>query len=282
MLCRKSNLHEILWNFGRFKGDKRLTLKQNPHFYRLSDLTTWQTYGSEFEADPIDTFQHAKIGVLTDKPGRIFLETDQSKRAFGNAWMTKKAIIFKGSQIAFFLLPSFHDVLLDVCGKVEGESRVHASIRGAPKSWYLEEPPLSSTSLPAVLPTLSSPLASSTLRTVLTTSALGGPFKDWREPIRQRLSSHTSIRVRGLPCGNSISSPPAMVGSSSATVTHRGSQSPRMQPPPTTRFQLASFEMYMESRDRSHRNQATALISICQMLVQSREQSADSDARLRL
>ena len=66
----------------------------------------------DFKTDPIDSFQDAKICVLTDQPGRIFLETDQNSRAFGNVWVPNDAMIFKGSRIAlssshsFFIRPS--------------------------------------------------------------------------------------------------------------------------------------------------------------------------------
>ena len=109
-LDHRSSLSEILWNFSRLKDGKRLTLKQNPHFYKCSDLpTSRKAYVGEFRADPIDHFQHAKICVLTDKPGRVFLETDQKARAFGNFWVPNQAIIFKGLQISLSSLPLVFD-----------------------------------------------------------------------------------------------------------------------------------------------------------------------------
>ena len=106
VLSQRSNAQEILWNFGRFRDHRRLTLKENPHFYKPSDLpASREAYVGEFKTDPIDNFQHKRICVLTDKPGRVFLETDQSTRAFGNVWVPKDAIIFKGSRITF--LPPF-------------------------------------------------------------------------------------------------------------------------------------------------------------------------------
>jgi hypothetical protein len=100
VLGQGSNLQEVLWNFSRFKGEKRLTLKQNPHFYKDSDLpTSHKAYMGEFRTDPIENFQHPKICVLTDKPGRVFLETVKNTRAFGNVWVPNDAIIFKGSSI---------------------------------------------------------------------------------------------------------------------------------------------------------------------------------------
>ena len=102
MLGQGSNLNEVLWNFSRFKDERRLTLKHNPHFY--SSLPTSQkAYGGDFSVDPIENFQHDKICVLTDKPGRVFLETDKNRRAIGNFWVPDKAIIFKGLSITFSL-----------------------------------------------------------------------------------------------------------------------------------------------------------------------------------
>jgi len=184
VLSHKSNLPEVLWNFSRFKGKERLTLKQNPHFYKFPDIPiTPERYDGEFKVDPIEDFKHAKrIWVITDKPGRIFLEAPQHTRAFGNVWHVpyKDAIIFK-----------------DVCGRLEGENIVHASISGSSDHlWSLEELPSS--------PTSPQPPPSTT------SSASDVSFRDWREPIRQRLSEkvETNICIRaavGLLTGSSSS-----------------------------------------------------------------------------
>ena len=108
VLSPNSDLKEILWNFSRYRDDKRLTLKQNPHFYR--DLpTSPEAYGSTFQADPIDDFHNViKVHVLTDKPGRVYLQgSTRSARAFGNVWVPNPGhgIIFKGLlHLAFLLL----------------------------------------------------------------------------------------------------------------------------------------------------------------------------------
>lgn len=105
-LCQKSDQHEVLWNFGRFKDGRRLTLKQNPHFYNVSDLpASRRAYVDNFTIHPIYEFrdpiydhqhQPPRICVLTDKPGRVFLNAIPHTRAFGNIWRPDKAIIFKG------------------------------------------------------------------------------------------------------------------------------------------------------------------------------------------
>ena len=103
VLSKRSDLKEVLWNFSRFKdARKRLTLKQNPHFYkRLPTLP--HLYGSKFRAEPINTFQHEMISVLTDNPdavGRVYMDIGQRRRAFGNVWILSNAIIFKGLRIS--------------------------------------------------------------------------------------------------------------------------------------------------------------------------------------
>jgi hypothetical protein len=98
-LCRSSNLNEILWNFGRVKNGKgRLTLKQNPHFYNVLPRSP-EKYGDKFLMEPIETYLQKEISVLTDnlgQAGRVFLKTDKKTRAFGNVWIPKDTIIFKG------------------------------------------------------------------------------------------------------------------------------------------------------------------------------------------
>jgi hypothetical protein len=100
VLCEKSGLGEILWNFGRFEDEKkRLRLKQHPQFYDTLP-TSPKEYGDEFRREPTETFLVEKICVLMDNrspAGRVFLETARNKRAFGNAWIPNNAIIFKGS-----------------------------------------------------------------------------------------------------------------------------------------------------------------------------------------
>ena len=105
-LCRSSHLNEILWNFSRFKDEKRrLTLKQNPHFYKALP-TSPENYGEKFLMEPIETYLHERISVLTDKlgqAGRVFFKIAKKTRAFGNVWVPKNAIIFKGSWLSFLI-----------------------------------------------------------------------------------------------------------------------------------------------------------------------------------
>lgn len=117
VLGKSSNISEVLWNFSRYKGNKRLTLKQNPHFYR--DLP--RRYEDDFESNPIEEFLDAlgdfkggsldkpkpKISVLTDRQGRIYLGSGRDPRAFGNVWCPQNAIIFKGSSFTFSTFAAF-------------------------------------------------------------------------------------------------------------------------------------------------------------------------------
>jgi hypothetical protein len=108
VLSQTSGTKEIMWNFSLFKGERRLTLKDNPHFYEKLP-TSVEIYEGQFRTEPIDTFHHDKISVLTDNPrltGRVFLDTAKEKRAFGNVWVPKEAIIFKGLFHSYISLSS--------------------------------------------------------------------------------------------------------------------------------------------------------------------------------
>lgn len=98
-LCIKSNINEVLWNFSRCKDDKRLTLKQNPHFYTPLPRSSGQ-YGGKYESDPIEEFQHDTISVLTDGLGRVHMEVAKKRRTFGGIWVANNVIIFKGSSLS--------------------------------------------------------------------------------------------------------------------------------------------------------------------------------------
>jgi len=95
VLTRHPTLSEVLWNFSRLMGGKRLTLLQNPHFYGMlprSPRVNWST----FRADPIDSFRYKSISVLVDKPHWIYLETPIRRRALSNVWLLGDAMVFKG------------------------------------------------------------------------------------------------------------------------------------------------------------------------------------------
>ena len=117
MLGEGSNLSEVLWNFSRYTGkerEKRLTLGQHPHFYRGLPLVS-REYGDDFQSDPIENFldtsspEH-KIFVLTNRQGRVYLESGKDPRAFGNVWCPQRTIIFKGSSLAFSKFAHFDNL----------------------------------------------------------------------------------------------------------------------------------------------------------------------------
>jgi hypothetical protein len=95
---------EVLWNFSRFKDNRRVSLKHNPHFYK--DLPrSPEAYGTRFQADSIHDFEDVdKVYVLTDTTRRVYLETPQKTRSFGNFWVLNGTILFKGVCPTFRLL----------------------------------------------------------------------------------------------------------------------------------------------------------------------------------
>jgi hypothetical protein len=205
MLGPHSDLSEVLWMFSHFKDKKkRLTLKQNPHFYKRLPMFP-KAYWGEFRMHPIETFQHPSISVLTDNlddAGRVFLNTAGRQRAFSNVWVLSDTIIFKGLCLLCFFF-SLSDTLLDVRGKLEGESIVGEAIQGIPNLWCCEEPPLSLAS-ESPLQTMPLPIWSGPSRTARITSAKGKLLWDWREPIRQMLKSRDfNIRITDEPPSNS-------------------------------------------------------------------------------
>jgi hypothetical protein len=132
VLSDSPSLQEVLWNFCRFKDEKkRLSLQDNPHFY--TELpTSPEAYGDSLKFDPTEDFRHAnKFYVLTDRPELVRIMTDQDSRSFGNFWCPQNAVIFKG--LRHFLLLFFFpisDVLPDIWGTLRGENIVKASLTG--------------------------------------------------------------------------------------------------------------------------------------------------------
>jgi len=135
-------LAEILWNLSRFKDERRLTLKQNPHFYAHLPMSP-DAYGGGFTMEPTEDFRHAdKFYVLTDRQGLVYFKTDQYTRCFGNFWCPNGAIIFKGEHalnwFSLFLLVS--DILPDLSGRLLGEAIIKASLKT--KHWQFCTRPL--------------------------------------------------------------------------------------------------------------------------------------------
>ena len=205
-LDHHSSFSEVLWIFSCLNDKmKRLTLKQNPHFYKTLP-TLPEAYGGDFRMEPIETFQHKRVSVLIDNPndtGQVFLETERETRAFGNVCIPNEAIVFKG----LYLLCCFSlsDTSLDVCGNLEGESIVEVAIKGIPNLWCFEE------RLPSRPKHLNRKFLRNTESLTVTatqiTSAEGILIRDWREPIRRMLQSRdVNIRITDIPPSSSSSS----------------------------------------------------------------------------
>jgi len=96
---KNPSLAEILWNLSRFKDERRLTLKQNPHFYARLPMSP-DAYGGGFTMEPTEDFRHGdKFYILTDRQGLAYCKSDQYTRYFGNFWCPNGAIIFKGEHV---------------------------------------------------------------------------------------------------------------------------------------------------------------------------------------
>ena len=99
---------------------------------------------------------------------------------------------------SFFAPPN---ILLDVCGKLEGESIIGSVIKTTPNLWCFEEPPLPDVS-PAWLlrPDRSSPPPIRAAMPI--TSSTGALLGDWREPILRMLrpqGANINIRFSDRP-----------------------------------------------------------------------------------
>jgi hypothetical protein len=119
LLNNDTKREEVLWNFFRFDGEKRLTLSQNPHFY--CDLPTSPSYNwREVDIRPIEENWHSHnskaLHVLTNSSRRVFLELGPTptiaSRAFDNVWHMNAALVFKSRCFAYLFLftlvsPSF-------------------------------------------------------------------------------------------------------------------------------------------------------------------------------
>ena len=126
-LSNNPSLQEILWNFSRFKDEKRrLTLKDNPHFYEKLP-TTPEEYGDDVQIDSTESFRYCnEFYVLTDEPKLVHIMTDQDWQFFGNFWCPKNAIIFKGFEGVFL---SFFTLFLMDFQTFVGGSRGKKSLR---------------------------------------------------------------------------------------------------------------------------------------------------------
>jgi len=176
VLNNDSKLQEILWNFSRFPLDSRLTLSQNPHFYDHlppSSNANWGELNANATQENWHTYHTKPICVLTNAPSRVFLELCGNPRAFDNVWNADETLIFKS-----------------VCGRLEGEDIVGASIQHSLYSWCHVEHLASEPGIAAVLPSQISPLNNCV------------SVKKWIYELRQVLlsQSHPNVKIRISKC----------------------------------------------------------------------------------
>jgi hypothetical protein len=130
------------------------------------------------------------VYVLVDRPSRVFLETEQEKRSFGNIWMLNSSLIFKGLRYVSSSLCIHSDLFPDSAGVLEGEQLIRSfSVRASGSLRYCERPAVFPNSQSCAL------LKHSCLRPIITPSAdltLGSPFKNW------------TVLSRPASCSNSI------------------------------------------------------------------------------
>jgi len=185
VITDETRVEEVLWNFSRLKGDERITLKQNPNFYRGLPKSA-HTYGVDFSTEPIENFRHGtEFFVLTDKRSRVFLDTGDKRRVFGNFWIPDVAIIFK-----------------DIQGRLEGEQTVAADIRGTPHLWLREELSVSTGIPPPLRSSTINPVNTCELRPVITNPVRDRVFEDWRQLVHDTLHSPNIsiyINTKGTP-----------------------------------------------------------------------------------
>jgi hypothetical protein len=140
----------------------------------------------------MDHFQDVNdIYVLTNKPGRVYLEFGENSRAFDNVWQTNGIFIFKSQCPVFFFFP-FADIFSGICGRIEGEGIVGAPIQGRSCRWCRVAPLPSQHQVESDMDLPNPPFTA----TSTTDTSAWVPVEDWRETISHVLHSHdTKIRI---------------------------------------------------------------------------------------
>lgn len=188
VLNENPTLAEILWNFSRLKDERRLTLKQNPHFYTHLPLSS-QAYCGRFKMEPIEDFlQGQRFYVLIDRPGHVYIKTDGYSQCFGNAWRPNGAVVFKGGHVFVVAVPFYPAVshaFPELSGKLEGEAIITASLKSTPLR-FCTPPPAATT------PSLGGPKDGRRGRPTLT---LRCPCENWKHQI-DSLSDSRVIKLR--------------------------------------------------------------------------------------
>ena len=182
VLNNDSKIEEILWNFSRFDHERRLTLSQNPHFYNDLPASSNANWG-EFNTDATQENWHAyqtepvPICVLTNTPGRVFLELCRKPRAFDNVWTANETLVFKSKTPCFSFFFFYFDTFSGVCGRLEGEGRIiKESVQHSPNSWCHLEHLASDPGVPVIQPNQSNCVS----------------VENWIHELRQALSSQNN------------------------------------------------------------------------------------------
>jgi hypothetical protein len=109
VLDLNSSFPEMLWNLGCLRDRRRITLGQHPFFYQDLPISR-EEYDKDFRLYPIEDFQavfNHNVYVLVDNPGRVFIQSESARtKTFGNVWMPKDTLIFKGTFSPFNSLHS--------------------------------------------------------------------------------------------------------------------------------------------------------------------------------
>ena len=132
------NVSELLWTFSRLPDDRRVTLKQNPHFYLSKDLSDRPlAYNNHFVLKPLKdlkTEKDLKVMILSDRTGQIYFDYKKFSKTYGNIWRPHNAIILKGIVIYLTLSPTL-TWYLDPQGTLEAANRISSKINGEVSIW---------------------------------------------------------------------------------------------------------------------------------------------------
>lgn len=96
---------EMVWNLGRLRDRRRITPGRHPFFYQDLPISR-EEYDKNFKLYPIENFQavfNRNVYVLVDKPGCVFIQSESARQeTFGNVWMPKETLVFKGTFPPFY------------------------------------------------------------------------------------------------------------------------------------------------------------------------------------
>lgn len=190
----------MVWNLGRLRDRKRITPGQHPFFYQ--DLPkSREEYDKDFKRDPIEDFQAVfsqNVSALVDKPGRVFIQSESAKKiTFGNVWMPKDTLIFKGTFL-FSTLSTLANVSLDLFGRLVGERAAGLDLQVTPDVRFRHAV---DSSKARVFPTSSASVATRSsqpdivIGPKVNLSPIAGSVVHWREPVLRMWNSPKTTNV---------------------------------------------------------------------------------------